>query len=63
MGSRAVETLLDACPNRIIVFRNNQIETDDLGAVAGKRKDLNPDQLAYARKMGCIVAGDERIRS
>ena len=55
MGYRAVELLLAAYEDKIILFRNNQIEHTNISKVVGKRKPLNNDQLELAKKLGCIV--------
>jgi len=55
MGARAAQLLCDGQANRVVVFRNNCVDSLDIATVVDKHKPLHPDQLALARMRGCLV--------
>jgi 6-phosphofructokinase 1 len=55
MGARAIELLCEQDAGRLVVFRDNRVDSMPLQAQPSERNPLNAHHLELARTRGCLV--------
>jgi len=55
MGKHASELLHGGEANRMVVFRNNRVDSIDLSEAAGRSRPLDLEQVELATMRGCLV--------
>ena len=55
MGKHALELLYLGEVNRMVVFRNNRVDSIDLTEPEGRGRPLDPEQVELATMRGCLV--------
>ena len=56
MGKHAIELLYWGEANRMVVFRNNRVDSIDLAEPEGRSRPLDPEQVELATMRGCLVS-------